>query len=232
MSPLAPPKNPPRVRRRLRRGPAPRAGEPFPLKRRGRSKLPVKHEMHRATAFALIGALTLLGAAIRLIATRGLSLDEIRTVDQAHLPLSGLITRLAHGGTYPPLNPILEWCAVHLIGNQNVAVRLPALLAGIALIPAVAWLASELYERRTAVVAGLFASVAPVLVWYSQDASGYVLVALFGTLAVLGTARAIRRGHPGDWALHAVGSALAVWSDWSGIFIVLATELVLLGALL
>jgi 4-amino-4-deoxy-L-arabinose transferase-like glycosyltransferase len=100
------------------------------------------------------------------------------------------------------------------------------------LIPVTAWLASELFDRSTAAVAALLATVAPIIVWYSQDATGYELVALFGTLAVLGAARAIRHGRTVDWALHAVAAALAVWSDWSGVFIVAATELVLLLALL
>ncbi|MBV9414101.1 MAG: glycosyltransferase family 39 protein, partial [Solirubrobacterales bacterium] len=100
----------------------------------------------------------------------------------------------------------------------------PALVAGVALIPAAAWLGGELFDRRTAIASALFVSVAPALVWYSQEASSYALVALFSTLAVIGAVRAVRRGHPGDWALHAVAASLAVWSGWSGIFVVAAIE--------
>jgi hypothetical protein len=170
------------------------------------------------------------GAAIRLAVTRGLSVDEVRDVDQARVSFGQLITRLHHHGTQPPLHPVLTWLMIHLFGDGNAAVRLPSMVAGIALIPAVAWLASELYDRRTAAVAAMFAAVAPVLVWYSQEASGYILVALFGTLAVIGAARVVRRGQPGDWVLHTVSAALAVWSGWPGIFVVLATEIVLLAA--
>jgi uncharacterized membrane protein len=187
--------------------------------------------MHRATMIALVGAATVVGAVIRLAVTRGLSLDEIVTLDRAQRPLGQLITRLAHGGVHPPLHPVLEWSMLRLFGDGDFAARLPSLIAGVALVPAVAWLAVELFDRRTAVVAGLFASVSPLLVFYSQEASGYALVALFGTLAVIGAVRIAKRGTPGDFVLHAAAASLALWSDWSGVLIVAATEIALAAAL-
>jgi 4-amino-4-deoxy-L-arabinose transferase-like glycosyltransferase len=216
----------------VRRGPAAAPGEPFPLTPRARAKLPIAREISRRWVMALVAALTLVGAGIRVAVTHGLSAEEIRTGNQAHLPLDNLLTGLAHGGVKPPLLPVIEWCIVRLAGDGDFLVRLPALVAGALLIPVTAWLAGELFDRSTAVVAALLAAVAPILVWYSQDATGYELVALFGTLAVLAAVRAIRRGRPVDWALHAVAAALAVWSDWSGVLIVAATELVLLMELL
>ena len=177
-------------------------------------------------------ALTLVGAGISATQTRGLSAEEITLVNQAHLSLDGLLTNLAHGGVKPPLLPVIEWCIVRVAGDGDFWIRFPSLVAGVALIPVTAWLASELFDRRTAVVAALLAAVGPIIVWYSRDATGYELVALFGTLAVVGAVRAMRHGRAVDWGLHAVAAALAVWSDWSGLFIVAATELVLLLALL
>jgi hypothetical protein len=216
--------------RRRSRGPA--AGEPFPLTPRARARLPIPREISRARAVALVAALTLISAGICVAQTRDLSAEEIRTVGESHLSLDGLLTSLAHGGVKPPLLPVLEWCIVRLAGDGDFAVRFPSLVAGVLLIPVTAWLASELFDRRTAVVAALLAAVAPIIVWFSQDATGYELVALFGTLAVVGAVRAIQHGRTADWALHAVAAALAVWSDWSGVFIVVATEIVLLLALL
>lgn len=216
-----------------RRG-QPRAAdpEPFPIDRRGRARLPFAREMSRRQALvALLGA-TILSAAVRVAVTRGLSLDEIRDLDAARVPFGTLISHLIHGGVYAPLHPVLLWCAIRIFGDGNTAVRLPSLLAGIALVPAVAWLAAEVYDRRTATLAGLLACLAPALVWYGQEASPYALVTLFGTLAVIGAVRAARHGRPADWALHTVAAALTVWSDWSGLPVVLATEIVLLIAYL
>ncbi len=223
MSPSAPAHTRLRTSRRARRD-----GEPFPLRRRERNRLPVERERSGVSTLALVALATLAGAVARLLMTHGLSLEEITLVDQAHLTFGGLITRLARHGVHPPLVPVLEWCIVRTLGDGELAVRLPALVAGIALVPAVAWLARELFDRRTATIAAALAAVMPVLVWYSQDASGYELVALFGTLALTGAVRAGRGGDARDWALHAVAASLAVWADWSGAFVVLATELVLM----
>jgi hypothetical protein len=180
---------------------------------------------------ALVSLATLLGAAVRIAVTHGLSLEEIKTVDQARRSLPSLISHLVHGGVHPPLHLLLVWGMLHLLGAGDFSVRLPSLLAGVLLIPVVAALGNELFDRRTAAVAAALAAVAPVLVWYSKEVSGYELVALFGTLSVLGTVRAVRRGRPADWGLHTVAATLLVWSGWSGIFTVPATELVLLVAL-
>jgi hypothetical protein len=212
--------------------PSSRAGEPFPLKPSARADLPVAREIPRASAFALVGALTLVGSGIRLGVTHGLSVEEIRNVDQAHRSLGSLLEHLVHRGVAPPLQPVLDWFTVRLLGDGDFAVRFPSLVAGVLLIPVTAWLASELFDRTTAVVAALFVAVAPILVWYSQEATAYALTALFGTLTVLGAVRVVRHDRPADWALHTVAAALVVWSSWSGIFVVAATELVLLLELL
>jgi 4-amino-4-deoxy-L-arabinose transferase-like glycosyltransferase len=99
------------------------------------------------------------------------------------------------------------------------------------LIPAVAWVGTELFDRRTAVVAALFTAVAPVLVWYSQEARDYALAALFATITIGAGARVGRRGKAADWALYTIAAALAVWSDWFGAFMVVGTELALAVAL-
>ncbi|MBV8946593.1 MAG: glycosyltransferase family 39 protein [Solirubrobacterales bacterium] len=168
---------------------------------------------------------TLAGAVIRLAVNRDLSLAEVKTADLAHVSFGALINHLSTTGVQPPLHPVLVWFVVRLVGPGDFALRLPALVAGVALIPVAAWLGAELFDRRTAIAAGMIASIAPALVWYSQEASSYALVALFCTLAVIGAARVIRRGHTEDWVLHAVAASLAVWSDWSGIFVVVAIEL-------
>jgi Dolichyl-phosphate-mannose-protein mannosyltransferase len=212
--------------------PGSRAGEPFPLRPSARAELPVAREIPKATAFALVGALTLVGAAIRIATTHGLSVEEISNLDQANRSLGNLLAHVVHRGVAPPLQPVLEWCTVRLLGDGDFAIRFPSLVAGVLLIPVTAWLAGELFDRTTAVVAALFAAVVPILIWYSQEATPYALTALFATLTVLGAVRVVQHGRPADWALYTVAAALAVWSDWSGIFIVAATELVLLLELL
>ena len=221
---IAPANSPARVSRRGASSAVP-LSEPFPLNRRGRARLPVNRDLRHQTVVALVAIATLAGAVVRIAVNRDLSLDEVRTADLAHLSFGALITKLAHAGVQPPLHPVLEWLVVRVLGGGEFALRVPSLVAGVALIPVASWLANELFDRRAAIAAALFAAIAPALVWYSQEASGYALVALFATLAVVGAVRVTLRGRPNDWVLHAVAASLAVWAGWSGIFVVAAIEL-------
>ncbi|HEV2787403.1 MAG TPA: glycosyltransferase family 39 protein, partial [Solirubrobacteraceae bacterium] len=175
--------------------------------------------------------LFLAALAIRLAIPRGLWLDEAISVHQAHLGLPELIQDLAGGDRHPPLHHLLLWVVMRTIGDGDLAMRLPSIAAGALLVPALYALGAALFDRRTGVVAALLAVLAPILVWYSQEARGYALEALFATLAVLGCVRIVQRGRPGDFALHAVASALAVWTHWFALLIVVASELVLLATL-
>src|SRR5579863_1605017 len=100
--------------------------EPFPLGRRGRRQLPFARELPLAPVLLGVLVITLGAAAVRLDVTRGLSLEEIRNVDQVRVPFGTLISHLIHGGVYAPLNPVLLWLSVHILGAGDAAVRVPA----------------------------------------------------------------------------------------------------------
>ena len=186
-------------------------------------------DVRTSRAAVAVALLFLAGLAIRLAIPRGLWLDEAISVHQARLGLPELIQDLAEGDRHPPLHHVLLWVAMRTIGDGDLAMRIPSIAAGALLVPVVYALAAELFDRRTGVVAALLTVLAPVLVWYSQEARGYALEALFATLAVLGCARILQRGRSGDFALHAVAAALAVWTHWFALLIVAATELVVLA---
>jgi hypothetical protein len=216
------------VRRRRLSGAGSQPPELFPLGRRERSRLPIRRQTSRSRALVLVAGLTVLAAAVRLASGQGLSVDEIRTLAAVSGSFGTMFRALVLHGVQPPLFPALEWLAVHLLGSGQQAARLPALVAGVAMVPACAWLGRELFDRLTAIIAAGLACAAPLLVWYSQQVAGYELVALFGVLALTGAVRARRSGAVRDWLVFTLAASLAVWSDWSGIFIVVAGEGVLL----
>ena len=67
---------------------------------------------------------------------------------------------------------------VRLFGTSEFAVRLPSLIAGVALVPSMCWVGRVLYDRRTGWVAAVLAAIAPFGVWYSQEARMYSLFML------------------------------------------------------
>ena len=97
-------------------------------------------------------------------------------------------------------------------GNEPWAIRIPALVAGVLLIPA-AYLAGRMLYNRDAglLAAGLVAS-SSILVEYSTNARGYSMLALvFLVLLALGAYLA-RGGEPGGWQLFAVAGALGFYT--------------------
>jgi uncharacterized membrane protein len=117
-----------------------------------------------------------------------------------------------------PNNHILYSLAAHgvwqVVGDHIWTVRLPALVAGIALIPITYLAAARLYDRRAALwAAGIVAGIAP-LVHLSANGRGYVPgIAL--SVAALWLAARLLEGRAGSafhlWIAYILCCALAVY---------------------
>jgi hypothetical protein len=84
---------------------------------------------------------------------------------------------------YPePNNHLLNTLLMHLayvtLGNQPWVLRLPALLAGVLLVPATYVLGRQLFGRGAGLIAAVLVTTASYLVEYSTNARGYTLEAL------------------------------------------------------
>lgn len=107
---------------------------------------------------------------------------------------------------------ILVYFSTQLFGNAPWAVRLPAFLAGVLLIPAIYALGKRHYDRWVGLGAALLIAVSPAAVNYSINARGYTLVALFGLLLLL-LAYTVRQGkNRFAWALIILVSALGMYT--------------------
>lgn len=146
----------------------------------------------RLAAFTVL-ALTLLGAWGRgLLLWQGMGHDEAYT----YVAFAGRSLLAVLSDYHLPNNHILHsllvFISTRLLGAAPWAVRLPAYLAGVALIP-LAYLAGRaLYNRGAGLLAAALTAALPVLVDFSVDARGYTLMAVFSLLAVL-AAEAQRR---------------------------------------
>lgn len=187
-----------------------------------RGRLPRRGEpdtSHR-TALIVLAALTLAGLGLRLLVTRGIWLDEAISIHQARLSLHDLFSNLYYGDRHPPLHHLTLWLTVRAFGESEFAVRLPSLIAGTLVVPALYELGRELYDRRTGLIAAAFAAVSPLLVWYSQEVRMYAFVTLFGVLALLTQLRVIRKPSMGNWALYILTTAALLWSHYFGLLLI------------
>jgi O-antigen/teichoic acid export membrane protein len=167
-----------------------------------------------------IGVFTLVALVVRMIANRGIWLDEATTITQAQMSLGGMFQSLGHFDVHPPLHYLIEWSLAHTIGTDELVMRAPSYIAGAALVPVLYLTGTELWDRRAGLVAAGLGAVAPFLVWYGQEARMYSLFMLFATLALLGQLRALRRGRIGDWALYVLASAAFMWTQYFAILVI------------
>lgn len=199
-----------------------------------RGKLPTRGEpdLSRRVALLALAGVILAGLAVRLAIPRGLWLDEAISVHQAHLGLHDLFHNLYYGDRHPPLYHLSLWLTVRVFGYGELAVRIPSLIAGTLVIPALYELGRELYDRRTGLIAAAFGAASPLLVWYSQEARMYAFVTLFGLLALLTQLRVIRNGTMLNWAAYILATAALLWSHYFGLLLIGVQQLIFVGVLI
>ncbi len=199
-----------------------------------RGRLPRRGEPDTSPKVALLVlvGMTLAGLGLRLAVPRGLWLDEAISVNQAHLGLHDLFHNLYYGDRHPPLYHLALWLDVRVFGYGELAVRLPSLIAGTLVIPALYALGRELYDRRTGLIAAAFGAVSPLLIWYAQEARMYAFVTLFGLLALLTQLRVIRNGSMLNWAAYILATAALLWSHYFGLLLIGVQQIIFVGVLI
>ncbi len=107
---------------------------------------------------------------------------------------------------------LVQYISTRTLGEADWALRLPAFMAGIALIPAVYAAARVIYDRDSGLLAAALTVPPAGLVVFSTNARGYALVTLaFVILLGLGTVLVERPSRPG-WLAWLVVAALGVWT--------------------
>jgi len=177
-------------------------------------------------------AVTALAAALRFptIDLQSFDGDELLEAWMAGLPFRGLITAMTETDKLPYLPHVVAWAWAGVAGTGETAMRLPSAIAGTLTVPAVGLAGARLASARAGVAAAALVAVNPLMVWYSQQARAYALVALFGALSLLCFAHVLRSGGARALALWAVASALAVATQYFAAFLVAAEGLWLLRA--
>jgi len=104
-------------------------------------------------------------------------------------------------------------CVYLIFGNHPWALRLPAFVFGLALVPA-AYLASRcLYKTSSGLLAaGLVAASSP-LIDYSTNARGYIILCLITLLSICVAAHALRTRNWASWFLLAILAALGFYTN-------------------
>ena len=107
---------------------------------------------------------------------------------------------------------VLAHISTRLFGSGWLALRLPALSAGLLLIPSLYALGRGMYHEKIGMVtAGMF-TLSPVFMLYATSARGYSWVMLFTVWALLLALRLQARTDRAAWLLLVVCGAFGVWT--------------------
>ena len=158
----------------------------------------------------------------------GLWIDEIYSLVRSfRAPLSGILTQF-WGDNHHPLYAVLAHLSRAAFGESAWAVRLPAMLFGVAAVPMLYALGVLVVTRREALLASLLLAVSYHHVWFSQNARGYSAIAFFAIVAMWALVRGTTTGQTKYFALYGVAAGLGAYTHLTMIFVVVGHALALL----
>jgi len=163
-----------------------------------------------------LAVLLFIGFGLRLafLEHKSLWLDEAVTLSKALAPPSVIIT--AHDETHPPLYYLFMHFWV-MLGQSEALLRLPSVIFGTLAPPFLYGLSREWIGRGGALLATALLALAPLHIWYSQEARMYSLVPLLALIAAFNAVRALRGQGRGYWVAAVLAALAAIYTDYSAV---------------
>lgn len=177
----------------------------------------------------LVLVLTLLAFSLRAyrLDVQSLWSDEGLSLYRARLSLSENLSNVivvppgvSTQDTNPPLYFILLSGLCAAAGESEYALRFLSVMAGVLLVPLLYVSARRLFSERAGVLSAALAALSPFLVWYSQEARMYTLLAALSTASVYLLLRALSlRGASRlqDEQERLRASRRAAWLVWAAV---------------
>lgn len=170
----------------------------------------------------MIVLVLLFGLAFRLIAlNQSLWLDEaINVVNAKNLNLVDFVTKYPVGDFHPPLYFAILWIWGHFFGFSEISIRLPSVVLGIATIWLVYLVGKDLFSKKVGLIGALLLSVAPLHIYYSQEARMYSLATFTTALSFYFLIRLV---HGKSLVSYILSLILLLYSDYL-IYLILPSQ--------
>ncbi|MBI4830128.1 MAG: glycosyltransferase family 39 protein [Candidatus Lindowbacteria bacterium] len=154
-------------------------------------------------------------------------LDETHSIFIAGNSLHEVVAHLSKDG-HPPLyfSLLLAWKTI--FGESEFSVRLLSVLFGAASMVAIFFLGSILFSRHVGLVAMFTAAIAPLQVYYSQEAKMYILLAFFSATTASFLWLALTRDRKRYWWGYVLSAGCLVYTHILGWFSLSAGNLFVL----
>ena len=173
-------------------------------------------------ALVAVALLVLLAAALRFstLDLQSYWYNEAATALLTKLSLGDMLDRIPRMEGNPPLYYVLAWLWAKVFGTGEVGLRSLSAVCGTAMVPAGYALAARLAGARAGVAVAALAAFSPLLVWYSQEARPYILLALLTALSLLAFVRCVESWRTRDLAWWAGLSVLALATHYFALVLI------------
>jgi mannosyltransferase len=180
----------------------------------------MKLERWEAGALAALLVVALVARLVGLNAS--LWYDEVSTLtDFVRLPWGKLVTDFSSLNNHM-FYSLQAKAAVELFGESAWALRLPALLMGMASLVLIWWLARVEVGRVAALVTLLLLALSYHHVWFTQNARGYTGLLTWTTAATILMISGLRQPRWGVWTLYGLCLAAGMYTHLSAGFFFVA----------
>jgi mannosyltransferase len=151
----------------------------------------------------------------------GLWLDEIITyVKYARSPFMTIMTTFDSENQHF-LYSILAHLSLLVFGDSNWALRLPAVIFGVASIAALFYFGKLVTEEIEALLAAALLAFSYHHVWFSQNARGYTGMLFWTLLSSYFFIRGMKESKPKFWVLFGLTASLGVYTHLTMAFVLL-----------
>ncbi|OGE16962.1 hypothetical protein A3F00_02980 [Candidatus Daviesbacteria bacterium RIFCSPHIGHO2_12_FULL_37_11] len=178
----------------------------------------------------MIWIILLAAFVLRLInINQSLWLDEaINVLSSQNFSFWDMVTKYPVGDFHPPGYFALLWIWTRIGGIGEIWVRLPSVFFGVVTVWLVYLIGKEMFSKRVGMLGAFFMAIAPLHVYYSQEARMYSLVVFSVTLSFYFFWRLISRGDKGnlgDRIVYGMSNVLVLYSDYL-IYLIIPSQLI------
>ena len=154
--------------------------------------------------------------------------DEGYTIRLMRHSLGGMIRAVPRSESTPPPYYVLAWLWSHVFGVNEWGLRSLSALFGVALVPVAYAAGVALGSKCAGIIAAYVVAVNPLLIWYSQEARVYAMLAFVTGLLFVAFLKAYADGGRQSMAMWAGSAALALSTHYFAVFLVVPSACALL----
>jgi mannosyltransferase len=191
-----------------------------PFARRDRSsslEYPTGAELFAVFAF------TVAAAVLRFwrLGHQGYWFDEANTALLVHYSPGKMLGLIPQTESTPPLYYGIAWVWARVFGYAEAGLRSLSAVCGVLLVPVAYGAGRKLISPRAGLIAAALTAFNPFLIWYSQEARSYELVALLSGASLLAFAYAKAMPTSGRVTVWALVAALALATHYYSLLVVI-----------